>query len=281
MKRGSKKIIAFIVVILLSVIFALKIPFSKTKNEFNRIVASLASESIQLEEVYTEESIANLPTPVQKYMRYCGFIGTPKKSYMKINYHDVKFSFGKDKPVTRIDYLQHNFVNEPNRIAYIDSSTFGIPFEGLDAFFEGTGSMKGVIGKLFVLFNQTGKVMDKSALVTFLSEILFFPNAALQSYVKWEAIDDFHANAIISCYGMSASGIFAFNEKGEMISFVTDDRSAIASDGSSEAIRWSICCDEYKEVDGIRRPTVFKAIWHYGNGELIYFDGEGTITEYN
>ncbi|WP_418792235.1 DUF6544 family protein [Phosphitispora sp. TUW77] len=56
----------------------------------------------------------------------------------------VDFLFGKDKPTIKIDYSQYNFVNKPNRIAYIDSSIYGIPFEGLDSYIDGTGSMKGV-----------------------------------------------------------------------------------------------------------------------------------------
>jgi len=256
------------------------IPYSKTKTEFDMIVSNLIAEADHQQDVFREEDISGLPTPVQRYFQYCGYIGTPKMFYMKISYQDVDFSFGKDKRI-KIDYTQYNFVNQPDRIAYIDSSMYGIPFEGLDAFLDGAGSMKGVIAKLFTLFDQAGEVMDESSLVTFLSEILLVPNAALQDYIKWEPIDDLHAKATISCYGISASGIFSFNENGEMISFVTEDRSAVATDGSSERIKWSVFCDDYIEVNGIKKPTVFQAIWHYDDGDLVYFDGKGTIAGYN
>jgi hypothetical protein len=74
--------------------------------------------------------------------------------------------------------------------------------------------------------------------------------------------------------------MFTFNEKGEMLSFATDDREAAAMDGTSEKVKWSIVCSEYKEINGIRKPTVFQAIWNYNDGDLVYFDGIGTITEY-
>jgi hypothetical protein len=158
---------------------------------------------------------------------------------------------------------------------------YGIPFEGLDIFLDGRGSMKGVLAKLFTLFDQTGTVMDQSSLVTFLSEILFVPSAALQDYIKWETIDNLHAKATMSCYGISVSGVFTFDENGEMLSFETHDRSAVETDGTSETIKWSVNCDEYVEVNGIKRPTVFNATWHYESGDLVYFDGKGTITAYN
>lgn len=208
-------------------------------------------------------------------------MGKPKMSYMKINYQDVDFVFGQNKQMLKIDYTQYNFADEPNRIAYIDSSMYGIPFEGLDTFLDGSGSMKGVLAKMFTLFDQKGEVMDQSSLVTCLSEILFIPSAALQDYVTWEAIDELHAKATISYFDITVAGIFSFNDAGEMLSFVTDDRIAVEANGLSEKIKWSVTCDGYTERNGIKKPTAFKAIWNYPDGDLIYFDGIGTITSYN
>jgi hypothetical protein len=273
-------IIGILVCVISIVIIFFNVPSSKTKTEFDRIVTVLITGADHKESIFREEDIAGLPAPVQRYFTYCGYIGTPKMSYIKIDYQDVEFLFDKDKPI-KIDYTQYNFANKPNRIAYIDSSMYGIPFEGLDTYLGGRGSMKGVLAKLFTLFDQTGTVMDQSSLVTFLSEILLIPSTALQDYIKWEAIDDLHTKATMSCYGISVSGIFTFNENGEMLSFETNDRSAATTDGSSETIKWSVLCNEYTDINGIKRPTVFQAVWHYDSGDLVYFDGKGTITAYN
>jgi hypothetical protein len=93
--------------------------------------------------------------------------------------------------------------------------------------------------------------------------------------------DDNHAKATLSFYGITVSGVFNFNENGQMQVFETDDRSAVATDGSIETVKWSVVCDEYIEADGIKKPTVYQAVWHYDDGDLVYFDGKGTITEYN
>jgi hypothetical protein len=257
------------------------IPCSKTKTDFDKAATDLIAEAEHQNEVFQEEDIADLPVPIKRYFRYCGYIGTPKMSYIKICYEDVDFLFSNDKPMLKIDYTQYNFVKELNRIAYIDSSMYGIPFEGLDTYDNGLGSMKGVIAKQFTLFHQTGKAIDQSGLVTFLAECLLIPNAALQDYVDWEAIDDCHAKATISRYGISVSGVFTFNEKGEMLSFTTDDRGVALIDDASKKVRWSIVCDNYKEINGTKKPTFFQAIWHYDDGDLVYFDGKGTITDYN
>lgn len=276
----------FIVIgILISIIGILMIffnvPGSKTKTTFNEATVDLIANVEHQKNIFTEEDVIFLPTPVQRYFKYCGYIGKPKMSYINIYYQDVEFLFGKNKSALQIDYTQYNFANEPNRIAYIDSSMYGIPFEGLDTYLNGYGSMKGELAKLFTLFDQKGKVMDQSSLVTYLSEILFIPSAALQDFVTWEAIDDLHAKATISYWGISVDGIFSFKENGEMVSFVTDDRGAVETNGSSEIVKWTVVCDKYIEVNNIKKPTVFKAIWNYSEGDLIYFDGNGTITSYN
>jgi len=283
MKMRSKKRIRLIIVVLLIIIGIIIVyfiaPHSKTRSEFIEVTDNLITKVDNNIGVFAEEDIADLPLPVQNYFRYCGYIGTPKMSYIKAVHHDVDFSFGKDNSAIKIEYIQYNFVNEPIRIAYIDSQKFGIPFEGLDTYVDGTGSMKGVIAKLFTLFNQTGKAMDKASLINCLSECLIIPNLALQDYIIWEEIDDLHAKATISYYGISASGIFTFNEKGEMLSFTTDDREATSTDGMSEKVKWSTVCSDYVETNGIKKPTAFQAIWHYDDGDLVYFDGKDTIVE--
>lgn len=282
-KRSRKKmfiIIGILLIITGIVTVFFNISWSKTQAEFNKMTNKLTEDSGRAQGVFSEKDIAGLPLPVQKYFRYCGYIGTPKMSHIKVVYKDVDFLFARDKPTIKIDYIQYNFVNRPNRVAYIDSSMYGMPFEGLDSYIDGNGSMKGVIAKLFTLFHQTGKTMDKSSLVTFLAESLMAPNAALQDYIVWEAIDDLHAKATIASHGISASGVFTFNKNGEMVSFATNDREAVAPDGASEKVKWSVVYNEYREMNGIKKPTVFRAVWNYDDGDLVYFDGKGAITEY-
>ena len=166
-KRSKKKLLVFLGILLtitgvITVFF--NISYSKTRTEFTEITGSLLTKMANESGVFTEADIADLPLPVQNYFRYCGYIGTPKMSYMKAMYQEVDFSFGKDKSSVMIDYTQYNFVKEPIRIAYIDSSMYGIPFEGLDSYIAGKGSMKGAIAKLFTLFDEAGEAMNKAGL---------------------------------------------------------------------------------------------------------------------
>lgn len=252
------------------------VPYSPVKRDFQNDIDALMSEN-QLRtnnEVFTKEDFSSLPVAIQKYIQNCGYIGTLKMSYLRMEYNNVDFSQGKNHPTLKIDYMQYNFINEPCRMALIDSSMFGIPFEGYDYYQNGTGGMKGVIAKAITLFDQTGADIDKACLATFLAESLFAPTILLQDYITFEEISDFEVQATISYKEQKASGIFTFNEQYEMISFTTNDRAVAGTDGSMEYIPWSALCGDYQiSVNGIKYPSKFQAVWNYPDGDFIYFDG--------
>lgn len=137
---------------------------------------------------------------------------------------------------------------------------------------NGAGSMKGTLGKVIPLFNQKGESMDKSSLVTILAECFIIPDVALQNYISWEEIDDTHAKGTITYYGISASGIFTFNEKGEVLSFRTSDRTSVDMTGVSRNAEWSATYSDYISNNGIRQPRVLTSIWHYSEGDSVYFN---------
>ena len=156
----------------------------------------------------------------------------------------------------------------------IDSSMFGIPFEGYDYYQNGIGGMKGVIAKVITLFDQTGADMDKACLATFLAESLFAPTILLQDYITFEEITPYKIRTTITYEGQVASGIFTFNEQYEMISFTTNDRAVAGTDGNMEYVPWSALCNDYQLAsNGIKYPTKFQAVWNYPAGDFVYFDG--------
>lgn len=258
------------------------LPISKEQSEFKHIVNEIEKEKGSFQGFFTESDIKDLPSPVQKYFRTCGFIGAPKMSYMNARYEDVEFYQGKDGKKLTIDYNQYNSIKNPYRVAYIDSSLFGIPFEGIEYIYKNeTPRMKGVVGKFFKIFDVTGPQMNQSALSTYLAECLIVPNAALQEFIKWEEIDALSCKATISYNGTTAAGIFRFNQNGEMISFTTDDRWVDSGNGTYEKRNWSAICSDYKENNGLIQPTRFKAVWHYDDGDFIYFDSDNMTIEFN
>ena len=251
------------------------ISYSPLKHQFTRDVSRLmADRTASANEIFTIGDFENLPPIVQKFISYCGYIGTQKMSFMTAEFRDVAFMQNQNGPALLIDYTQYNFINVPSRLAFIDSSMFGVPFEGYDYYLGGKGGMKGVIGKAIQLFHQTGKEMDEACLVTYLAECMFIPASLLQGYITFEEINELQVTATIENNGIAVSGIFTFNEAGEMISFATGNRAIAKSDGTFEYVRWSALCSDYQlSENGIKYPAIFQAVWNYPEDDFVYFDG--------
>lgn len=274
--RKRKMFLAILLTLMGVLMLWFHIPYSPVKKQFQDDIAALTTNNKLSvgNEVFTDNDFSHLPLAIQRYIKNCGYIGTPKMSYLKMEYHDVNFSQGRNGHTQTIDYTQYNFVKEPFRMALIDSIMFGIPFEGYDYYQNGTGGMKGVIAKTITLFDQTGPEMDKACLATFLAESLFAPTILLQDYITFEEISDYEVRATTNYGGQTASGIFTFNEQYEMISFTTNDRAIVGIDGNIEYIPWSALCNNYQYSESsIKYPTKFQAVWNYPDEDFTYFDG--------
>ena len=273
----KKIMIALIVVAAIILLLAVwfNIPYSPVKTQFNNDVETRLQNAASLTGTLDSAAIANLPPLIQKYLETSGYIGSERRSHLTMEYRDVDFGLGVDKPRLKIDYTHTDFADSPDRLAFIDSKMFGVPFQGYDYYTDGKGGMKGVLAKLFTLFDQTGPEMDKACLITYLAEAFFLPDALLKDFITFTQVDEHTVEATITNKGVTASGVFHFNDSYEMISFTTNDRGQIAPDGSIEYTPWEAQCENYKEYsDGIRRPTVFRAVWKNKDGDFIYFDGK-------
>ena len=263
----KKKMILLLIffALIVLVIFWFNIPYSPFKNQFKKDLTKQTqlSESFLREAsnaVYAKEDFKSLPPLIQTYLEECGYIGSPRKSILQMEYKKVDFALGQNRPKLKIDYTQVDFANAPVRLAFIDSKMFGVPFQGYDYYVNGKGGMKGVLAKSFL---------------TYLAEIIFLPEALLQNFVSFNQLDSHRVEARIEYKGLKACGIYHFNDAHEMIYFSTDERGQTSSDGSIENIPWEAQCREYKLYsDGIKRPTIFRAVWKYPDQDFIYFDGK-------
>lgn len=227
--------------------------------------------------VITENDIAGLPEPVQKYFRHCGHLGKEKMANAEITWKDVYFKNSPHKKWMSLKCYQFNSVPQPTRIVYMKSSLMGLfPFEGRDKYQDGHGNMLIKLLKVIPVVNARSKEMDQSALVTVLAESLIVPAYALRDYIKWTSLDANSAGAEIEYNKSRAGGIFYFNDSGEFTRFETGDRYYSENGKDYERKKWSAVAANYILKNGIRFPSYFKAVWHTGEGDYEYF--KGTIT---
>jgi len=243
------------------------------KRSFQRDVQRHSQESIRPTGVFTEESIRHLPEPVQNHFKAAGLIDQPIMPWTKILAPSAHMFESKNSGPLVMDYTFYLFGHQPVRLAYMNTSMFGLPFEAFDSFQNGKGFMKGVIGKGFPLFNETGPAMNGAQLMTILGELFLIPSLIFSEYITWEPIDTHQARATITYGDVSGSGVFTFGDDGFVQSFHTKERAKIGTDGSVAFLEWSGVFEGWRtDENGMGIPIHLKAIWHEPDGEFIYFE---------
>jgi len=233
-------------------------------------------------EVFTEEDLAELPPPVQKYFRRCGYIGKEKMINAEVVWSESYIKMAPDKKWMKLKTYQFNSVPEPMRAAYMKARMYGIfPFEGRDIYSDGNGNMHGRFMKMIKVFDEKGDELTTSALITLLAEVLFIPNYALQNYIEWSPLDDYTVQVSIRHEGRIASGVFHFDDEGLFHAFESDDRYYMTTDGTYQKRKFSVYIDDYKECNGVLIPVNVRAAWHLDEGEYEYWRGTISHIHYN
>lgn len=267
------KILIGIGILIGMVIIWFVIPYSPLEHSFNKLVDDEIKTLLGEEEhVFTEERVQHLPEPIQKHLKLCGYMGKPIMKYTKVFCTRTAFGMGKNRPNLTIDYHYYNFTKRLKRYAYIKSQMFGIPFEGLDKYENRTGSMKGVIGKVFTLFDSRGDEMNQAALVTLLGEAVITPSWFLDERLDFQVISENEVKVTIQDGEIKGEGIYCFDKDGFITSLTTNDR--YMDDGTGNPIRtpWTAEVSNYIQQGEYRLPTQVKATWHCKEEDYVYFN---------
>lgn len=247
----------------------------------SEVAAEIAKHPPATPSVFSNDELAALPDPVENFLHQSRWAEKAKPFNARIHWDDVQFKRKPDASWMKLDCFQFNSVSAPARFAYMRSKLLGVvPFEGLDETHDGHGSMHLALAS-FAVGDQRGPEMDASALVTFLAEALLVPSVAVQSYMRWESLDDRSARATLTFNERSVSGVFHFDERGLCSRFVTEDR--YLSEGRSKYSKhaWSAECSQYIEMGGVLVPSHLRAVWHLPTGDLEYFHGNIVDMEYD
>ncbi|TVQ85932.1 MAG: hypothetical protein EA393_13070 [Bacteroidetes bacterium] len=265
-----RKTIVFIYFIIPIMIISCHSP----KKLFEKEVAEFQSEVSNSNKVLNPESIAHLPEPVQRYFHYCGFVGTPLSNHAEIIWQNSHIRMKPGQRWMKLKTFQHNFVQEPSRLAYMRANMFGfIPFEGRDRYDDGKGHMFGTLGRMIKVFDARDEETAKGAAIVVLAEALLVPSYAIQPYIHWEAVDELTARARLIHNGIDVGGTFHFNELGEYIRFTTNERPYTSPNGGYEQKDYSIEVLGYQQQGDIKIAREVFAIWHLHGGDFEYWRG--------
>ncbi len=240
-----------------------------------------ASKQNSSESIFTENSIAELPDLLRKHIINGGYIEKPLMTNMLIYFHNTKFRMSAGKEPIKIKFMQVNFINRPDRHAFLTGRIAGIPLQAKDSILDGFGSMTGVLGKHFQLFRSIGPEMDRGQLITALADAVYMPSLFLKDYVSWTLVDENTVEGEISWKGVSAKGRFTFDKKGNIIRFDTNDRYMDENGKGSSLVPWYVTYTDYKKQNGYFQPGKVSVNWVLSDGDDTYFESDDIKVQYS
>lgn len=231
--------------------------------------------------ILTDRDIAHLPPPVQRYLHFTGSVGRPKVANFRAAMSGtMRRSLSSEW--SPIEAQQYSFFHEPARLFYIESSLFGIPFDGYHAYLGDHATMQIKVGSLFEVVDARGPRMDQGETVTMFNDMcLLAPATLIAPTISWELIDPLTVRGTFVNAGNTVSAVITFDPSGAITNFVSHDRF-LSEDGKTYLnYPWSTPVAGYREFDGRKIAATGEAVWHTPGGEFPYGRFTTTEMEYN
>lgn len=224
--------------------------------------------------VLTEADIAHLPELVQRYLRVTGAVGRPRIRHFRARWRG-RIREAPGDPWMTFTAEQVNFTGPPARFFLMDARRSGLPVDVYHAFAHGSASMRARVLSLIPVVDERGPELTRAETVTLFNDLcLLAPAALIDSAVEWEAIDENSVRARYTLGENTISAVLEFNDAGELVDFVSDDRSQTADGGRLIPLRFSTPVREYVTFGDRRLMTRGEGRWHPPEGAFTYIELE-------
>ncbi len=255
--------IANVIVLVVAVIAVASWNFER---QYKQDVSQSFENTTISEEIILEADIQNLPIPVQKYLKYVGVLGMPKVKTVKAIFKGEMREKGKDW----FDFTseQYNFFENPTRLFFLKAIFKGLPTQGYHRYKEGKASMLIKLLSVIPVVDIKEPEMYKTETVTFFNDMcLFAPATLIDDRIEWKTIDDKSVKAIYANRKATISAILYFNEKNQLINFVSEDRMDV---NSNQRVPFSTPVTEYGTINNYNLPIAADAVYQFPDGDFVY-----------
>lgn len=234
--------------------------------EFKKDVSQSFKNVSISEEIISEADVAQLPIPVQNYLKYVGALGKPKINTAKATFKGQMREKGKDW--FGFTSEQYNFFEDPTRLFFMKANFKGLPTQGYHRYKEGKASMLIKLLSVFPVVDISEPEMFKTETVTFFNDMcLFAPAALIDKRIEWQTLDNNSVKAVFHNVQVSVSAILKFDERGRLNNFISEDRVDV---NSNRKVPFSTPVTEYGTVNGYKLPVAADAVWHFPEGDFVY-----------
>lgn len=267
-----------LIILIVSIIASANWLFDRNvETDIKRILAE--PESAQ-SSIITRKAIRDLPLPVKRWMENSGVPGLERISYARLTQMgEMKMDPGQGAWIETTANQYFN-VAEPGFVWSVDMEMMPMAtVSGRDLFVDGKGHMLIKLYSMISVVDETGDKIDRGTLQRFLSEIVWFPTAAVNDYITWVTIDPTTAEAVMTWQGISESVRFHFSENGD-VERVSADRF-MGGGEDAERRPWTVSVLKTEQVNNLRIPTEVEVSWELDTGTFTWYRFKVTDIKYN
>ena len=240
------------------------------------IDALLADARPPRQRVIANEDVERLPGAVQRWLRHSDVVDSRVPTIVRLR-QDGQFQM-EGRGWTPFEADQYFTINPP---AFLWKATFRLApllsVAGRDRYRAGEGSIEMRVFSLFPVANKTGGGLNQGDLLRFLGELQWFPAAALEEYIRWEAIDSHSARATMTYGGIAGSMTFRFDDVGRLI----ESTAVRYNDSRGRNEPWMNRNNSDQQFGEIRVPAAGEARWEYEAGPYPYIRWRVASIEYD
>ena len=251
-------------------------------SSFNdEVKSNISQKTFKPEEILSESDISHLPELIKKYIHYTGVIGKPKVNNFKIEFSGNirKNNESNWMPFTSIQY---NFLETTTRLFFMKAKMKHLPVTGFHCFRNGKASMDIRLFSLFTVQYQSGKEMEISETVTFFNDMCCMaPASLIDKRIKWLETNGNKIKASFTNNDITITSWLYFNDAGELIDFISNDRYAVTEEIILRKNPWSTPLKNYKLINERKLPTSAQTIYKYENEDFCYGNFNLLTAEYN
>jgi hypothetical protein len=227
--------------------------------------------------VVSETDLVRLPDPVQRYLRVTRSVGQPRVQSYRLRFRG-RIRSAPDARWMPFEAEQQSFADEPTRLFLMRARMFGVPVEAFHRSVGGHATMQVTLAGVLPLENARGAEMDRAETVTLLNDMcLLAPGTLIGPGLAWEAVDATTARVRFTHGGQTIAATLQFDSVGQLVNFVSDDRSRVESHGAFTPRRFSTPVRDYRDFGAVRIMSFGEARWRLPDGEFTY--GEFHLVE--
>jgi hypothetical protein len=215
------------------------------------------------------EDWEHLPAPVKKYFEFTFPEAIPAYGSVKMQMQG-QFRLPLKENFNTTSAEQAISINKPALMFKATTPVMNVLWAvAYDAYIDGQMEMKAKICSTYTVMQEDSPMLSQISLQRWLLESPLYPLALLpDGPVKWEAIDEHRAKAVVEHYGQKAELVATFRDDGSLKSFesLQDGDLTTAYHGPGEYVER----EDYRLVQGMMIPHKF-SIARRANNQLYPF----------